>query len=218
VGENPLIYTKLIKTMKTYGRWLVLAVFGPTLIFTSYWGYHYETGNFHTVVVDQVYRSGQLDDEQLGRYITIYKLRSIVNLRGPNPGSKWYQDELRISEQFGIVHHDFDLSARHEVSDEDLDAILRTMRNVPKPILIHCGSGADRTGLIAAVYQYSIGHQTAHEAFSELSMLYGHFPYLGNPSVAMDRSYWRYVHTHAMPALRSVRGSETISRDGAIVG
>jgi protein tyrosine phosphatase (PTP) superfamily phosphohydrolase (DUF442 family) len=201
VWANPFSAQRLVKPMRTYIKWSVLAVLTPTLMLASYWGYVYETGNFHTVVVDQAYRSGQLDEHQLTRYIKSYKIRTIVNLRGPNSGSKWYQDELRISDQLGVLHHDFDISAKHEVSDEVLDTILRLMRDVPKPILIHCGSGSDRAGLIAAVYQYSIGHQQAHEASAQLSMLYGHFPYFGNPSVAMDRSYWRYVKTHATTQL-----------------
>ena len=194
---NLRLVVRLVERMKTYVKWSVMAALSPTLLLTSYWGYVYETGNFHTVAVDQAYRSGQLDEQQLTRYIKSYKIKTIVNLRGPNAGSMWYQDELRISDQLGVLHHDFDISAKQEVSDETLDTILHLMRDVPKPILIHCGSGADRSGLIAAVYQYSIGHQQPQEASTQLSMLYGHFPYLGNPSVAMDRSYWRYVKTHA---------------------
>jgi protein tyrosine/serine phosphatase len=190
--------------MRAYENGLVVALLSPTLMLTSYCGYVYERGNFHTVVVDQAYRSGQLDDEQLSRYIKRYKIRSIVNLRGPNTGSQWYQDELRISDQLGVVHHDFAISASQEVSDEDLDAILGLMRTMPKPILIHCRSGADRTSLIAALYQYSIDHRKADEASGQLSMMYGHLPYLGNSSVAMDRSYWRYVHSHAPTGLSQI--------------
>ena len=193
--------------MRTNVKWLVLVlmVSSPPLIVASYCGYVYETGNFHTVVVDEAYRSAQLDETQLTRYIKSHKIRSIVNLRGPNTGSKWYQDELRISDLAGVVHRDFGISANHEVSDEDLDAILRLMHDVPKPILIHCRSGADRTGLIAAIYQYSIGHHKAFDAAGQLSMMYGHFPYLGNSTAAMDRSYWHYVDTHATLEVRNFK-------------
>jgi protein tyrosine/serine phosphatase len=80
------------------------------------------------------------------------------------------------------------------VSDEELTAIVNVMRKTPKPVLIHCRSGADRAGLVAALYQYVIARKTAEEASNQLSILYGHFPFLGNSTVMMDRSFWRYVN------------------------
>jgi hypothetical protein len=83
------------------------------------------------------------------------------------------------------------------VLDEDLNAIMIILRNAPKPILIHCKSGADRTGLIAALYQYVQEGRSAEEAASQLSIVYGHLPFFWNSTAAMDRTFWRYVSMHA---------------------
>ena len=68
----------------------------------------YEHGNFHTVVSQEIYRSAQLDKAELGHYIQSYQLKSIVNLRGLNPGSTWYQDEIHVAQRFGVSHYDID--------------------------------------------------------------------------------------------------------------
>ncbi len=185
------------KRLGTYRRWLILLLLGPGLVLGSYLGYIHEQGNFHVVAQDVMYRSRQLDRAELIHYITTYQIKSIVNLRGMNAGSDWYQDERRVAQELGVTHHDYGISANRDVSDEDLNAIMSILRDAPKPVLIHCKSGADRTGLIAALYQYAQGRRSAEEAAGELSMWYGHLPFFWNSTAAMDRTFWGYVSTHA---------------------
>lgn len=185
------------KRLGTYRRWLILLLLGPGLVLGSYFGYIHEQGNFHVVALDVMYRSRQLDRAELIHYITTYQIKSIVNLRGMNAGSDWYQDERRVAQELGVTHHDYGISANRDVSDEDLNAIMSILRDAPKPVLIHCKSGADRTGLIAALYQYAQGGRSAEEAAGELSMWYGHLPFFWNSTAAMDRTFWGYVSTHA---------------------
>lgn len=184
------------KQIGRYHRWLILLLVGPGLGLGSYLGYIHEQGNFHIVAQDVMYRSRQLDKDELIRYINTYRIKSIVNLRGKNVGSDWYQDEIRLAHELGVTHHDYGISANREVSDEDLNAIMGILRETPKPILIHCKSGADRTGLIAALYQYAERSRSAEEAVGQLSMWYGHLPFFWNSTAAMDRTFWRYVSTH----------------------
>ena len=182
--------------MKKFQNWMVLFLC-PVLVVGAYYGYLHESGNFHTVVGNQAYRSRQLDHWELIHYISSYKIRSILNLRGMNTGAEWYEDEVRASHELDVLHYDLEMSANRELSNEELSAIVVIMHDAPKPILIHCRSGADRTGLIAAVYQYTMDHQKAEKASAQLSILYGHFPFFGNSTAAMDRTFWRYVSTHA---------------------
>ena len=60
------------------------------------------------------------------------------------------------------------------------------LRSAPKPVLIHCQSGADRSGLVAALYEYTIAARPLEEAQEQLSLLFGHFPYLWSRTGAMD--------------------------------
>jgi protein tyrosine/serine phosphatase len=155
--------------------------------------YRVETGNFHTVLPGKVYRSGQMDEAQWMDYMQKYAIKSVLNLRGEHRASPWYQQEIRVAEKLGITHYNVGLSASREVDNETLETILGIIRQAPKPILIHCQAGADRSSLIAAAYLFAIEGQLAETAAHQLSILYGHFPYLLSKTDAMDRSFWRYV-------------------------
>ena len=43
--------------------------------------------------------------------------------------------------------------ATSQISDQDIIAAMKVIRDAPRPILIHCRHGADRTGLISAMYR-----------------------------------------------------------------
>ena len=45
------------------------------------------------------------------------------------------------------------------------------LREAPKPVLVHCEGGADRTGLAAALYLAAAGHPA--QADGQLSVRYG---------------------------------------------
>jgi protein tyrosine/serine phosphatase len=170
---------------------IILFVLGVNT--SGYVLYRVETGNFHVVSLGKVYRSGQMDEAQWTDYIQKYAIKSLLNLRGEHHSSPWYQQEIRVAEKLGVTHYDVKISANREVDNETLDAILATMRQAPKPILVHCQAGADRSSLIAAVYLFAVEGQLAEAATNQFSLLYGHFPYLLSRTGAMDRSFWRYV-------------------------
>ncbi len=105
--------------------------------------------------------------------------------------------ETNASQQLGVEHFDFSLLAGRELQDEEMDQILATMARAPKPILIHCKSGSDRTGLVGALYLYSLEGKSPRASARELSVFCGHVPYLfWRDTIAMDRSFWRYVENH----------------------
>jgi protein tyrosine/serine phosphatase len=58
-----------------------------------------------------------------------------------------------MANQFGIGHYEFDLSPYREASEDDLKAIIDIIRDAPKPILVHCKSGADRTEIEKAIHK-----------------------------------------------------------------
>jgi len=153
--------------------------------------------NFHVVSPGLVYRSAQMDAAGLTETIQEHGIRSILNLRGVNEDS-WYNAETNTSQRLGVAHYDFKLSAGNELSDEEMEKILKTIGDAPKPMLIHCKSGADRTGLVGALYLYSLEGKSAESADHELTVWCGHVPYLfWRDTIAMDRSFWRYVGKHA---------------------
>lgn len=153
------------------------------------------TGNVHVVDPGRLYRSAQLNGDDLSAVLTRYGIRSVINLRGRNPGDAWYDDELRVTASHGVVHFDIGMGATSEPDAKVISRLMTALRTAPRPILVHCASGADRSGLAAALYERFIKGQSAEIAAGQLSFRYGHFPWLGSGTIAMDNAFWRLSKT-----------------------
>jgi protein tyrosine phosphatase (PTP) superfamily phosphohydrolase (DUF442 family) len=155
----------------------------------GYGGSVAHSGNFHTVDAGRFYRSAQLGRDDLTEHIQANGIKSILNLRGAHPGQSWYEDELAVSRAARVAHFDYSLSASRTLTASELHDLVGVLRTAPKPILVHCKSGADRSGLVAALYRSALRQEPAAEAAEELSLWYGHFPYLWTSGTkAMDES------------------------------
>jgi protein tyrosine/serine phosphatase len=151
--------------------------------------------NVHVVVPGEVWRSAQLPASELEAVVKEYGIRSVLNLRGPRPGAEWYDAEIDMATRQGVEHIDFELWSGRDVSPAEAGALVQVMAHAPKPLLIHCWGGADRTGLASALYRYAIAHDEAREAAKELSVWYGHAPLVHPAVAAMDRSFTAFVNT-----------------------
>ncbi|MBB5700321.1 protein tyrosine/serine phosphatase [Ochrobactrum daejeonense] len=146
-------------------------------------------GNVHTVLDGQVYRSNQPDPARIANLQKLYGIRTIINLRGPEPGEKWYDEEIAAAETLGIRHADFEMSARRQLSPEEARQLIALMAKAEKPVLIHCKSGSDRTGLAAALYVAAIAKGSESKAERQMSIAYGHFGFPLSPTYAMERTF-----------------------------
>jgi protein tyrosine phosphatase (PTP) superfamily phosphohydrolase (DUF442 family) len=185
--------------MRFYGVRFLLAVAAGLIVVSIFVLHLLWQSNFHVVSLGKVYRSGQMDVDNLRQIVQEHGIKTILNLRGPAEGTKglWYNAETNLSQELGVQHIDFSLLAGHELKDTEMEQILETMSHAPKPILIHCKSGSDRTGLVGALYLYSVEGKSADTAAGELSLFRGHVPYLfWRDTIAMDRSFWRFVSGH----------------------
>lgn len=181
---------------RTGGTLLALLLAAMALFGWTVW-----EGNYHTVLRGELYRSGQLSARQLEEHIQHDGIRSIINLRGAAPRDAWYRQELAVARDLGVVHSDVDLSAKVTLSEAQMEALVTLMAHLPKPLLVHCLGGADRTGLASALYLYSIKGKPLEQASGQLALRYGHFPYLFRAGVAaMDDSLQRYVSAHGPAA------------------
>ncbi len=168
----------------------VLPILSVPLVFLAYLGILLVSGNFHEVIAGQLYRSSQLSDAQLARYVKENGIKTIINLRGENDGSAWYKHETATAEKLGVQHVDFGMSARKQLGLTRVAQLIQIMRDAPKPILIHCKSGADRTGLASAIYVNRVAGMDEDTAEQQLSIRYGHLgiPFLSS-TYAMDKSW-----------------------------
>jgi uncharacterized protein (TIGR01244 family) len=146
-------------------------------------------GNFHTVVPGELYRSAQPTAAMIAEYGQNYGIKTIVNLRGDNAGSPWYDAEITEAKKLGIAHVDFRMSARREMTMEQFNQIIDVLQKAEKPVLIHCKSGSDRSGLVSALYVAAIAKLGEDVAESQISFRYGHIPLSISAPYAMDRSF-----------------------------
>jgi len=149
--------------------------------------YFFIYGNFHKVD-SNVYRSAQLFWFNL-IYLKIFKIKSILNLRKirRHKDKKWYKDEIGIANKLNIDMYEYPIGDRELISIDDMTNIVNIIKNAPKPILIHCKTGADRTSLATALYHYAVNNDK-DKAHRSLSIIYGHFPWFGSKTAAMDKS------------------------------
>lgn len=176
-------------------RWIVTPIICAIALVglsAGAWALHrHLSGNIHAVEPGVLYRSAQLNGDDLASVLAKYKIRSVVNLRGKNEGETWYENDLKISAAHEVAHFDVGMWASSEPEPKVVAKLLQILKTAPQPILIHCYSGADRSGLAAALYERLIKGESAQNAARQLSFWYGHFPWLGSGTVAMDRAYWR---------------------------
>lgn len=168
-------------------------IFIPLSFIAIAWAsYFFLYGNFHKVDKD-VYRSAQLFSFNLPYYIEEHNIQSILNLRKTRKAKNkdWYKDEVRIAKEMGVVRYDYPIGDREEINIEDMNKIVQIIKDAPKPLLVHCKAGADRTSLASALYLYAVKNDKNAE--KQISILYGHFPWLGSKTVAMDKSFETYV-------------------------
>lgn len=132
------------------------------------------TGNFHAVLPGELYRSAQPAPDDLRRWTADYGIRSVLNLRGTHEDTQWYRQESAVTGELGVVLADFPLSAREDPGRERTAELVALMRRLPKPLLIHCQGGADRTGLASALYMAAIARLGEDASESQLSYAYGH--------------------------------------------
>ena len=146
-------------------------------------------GNFHEVLPKELYRSAQLDGPGFESEIHRYGIRTVINLRGESVGASWYDEEIRTMQTAGIKHINFRMSSKRELSFDEAKTLIALMKDAPKPLLIHCRAGADRTGLASALYLAGIAHKGEWAAEMQLWPIYGHLPLQFNSAMAMNRTF-----------------------------
>ena len=163
-------------------------------------------GNFHEVEKGLVYRSSWLGAEKLEQAVDRLGVKSVLNLCGEQPGVAWYEGEVEVSRRLGVKFVSLALSANTALDASQVAKLAEIVRDAPKPLLIHCRAGSDRTGLASAVY-VALRGGSLRDAQDQLSLYYGHFPYFGSKSVAMDVTLERFYESVA--GLRIVTQAES---------
>ena len=179
------------------GRLKYAALILIVLLLCGYW-FSLENDNFHAITPGEAYRSAQLKPDELASYIERYGIKSVLNLRGQSIRSSWYRDEMQVAAARNVAHFDVGLSARRAPTARETRELIEIFRRAPRPILIHCLGGADRSGLVAAMWKVVVDGEEKVEARRQLSFWYGHLPF-GEKAV-LDRFFTNWAPPAPSPA------------------
>ena len=160
-----------------WARWVGLAIAGLAAL--GFFGRFLFLGNFDVVAPGRVYRSAQPKGSDLTRWMEAHALASIVNLRGGSGADSWYRDEVRQSERRGVDLYDLPMDANRRPSRRELLTLIDVLDRCRYPLLIHCKSGSDRTGLASALYLMLRDGRPPGEARGAFSLARGHLPLFG---------------------------------------
>lgn len=100
-------------------------------------------------------------------------IRTVVNLRGQTASST-YAYEYAACRKAGLKLVDFRIRSRAAPTPAEVLAARDLFAKVDYPIVMHCKSGADRVGLMSALYLHTRHGVPIEEARRQLSLRYGH--------------------------------------------
>lgn len=122
---------------------------------------------------DKAWRSSQPAPHHV-RALAKKGMRTIINLRGERLcGSYWL--EQGACEQHGVTLINFPIRSRRAPTRDEIRAAGALFDRVEYPMLMHCKSGADRTGLMGVLYLLLKEGVPLEEATRQLSPRYGFF-------------------------------------------
>lgn len=124
-------------------------------------------------VTPKLWRSAQPAPHQIAA-LARAGLKTIVNLRGGREHGSW-QLQKEACERYGIELVEFIVRSRGAPDRETILSSKEFFASLNYPVLIHCKSGADRAGFVAALFLIVHEGKPVHEALSQLSLRYGHF-------------------------------------------
>ena len=134
--------------------------------------------NFHWIVPGEAARAMQAWAGGLGPFLKRRQIRAIINLRGRNDDLGWWKKETAIAKAGGITHLDAMLDSRKLPTRAMLERLVESFDSAPKPFMLKCSGGQDRTSLASALY---LIHRDGWDALPAARAQFARFPYLHFP-------------------------------------
>lgn len=163
----------------------------------------------------KLWRSAQPAPYQLA-WFAREGVRTIINLRGGREHGSW-QLQKDACDRHGLELVDFVVRSRAAPDRETILDAKRFFETLRYPALLHCKSGADRAGFVAALYLVLHEGQTVSAALRQLSFRYGHLRFA--KTGILDAFFERYRaegEARGVPFLEWVERSydaEALERD-----
>jgi tyrosine-protein phosphatase SIW14 len=192
---------------------LILGVLGMVGLFAYNHYFDSYPKNFGIVVPGALYRSGYLTADALSRVYNQYKIRTIIDLGGSEPGTAEYKSEVDAAQELGIKRFPFVLPGD---GTGDPNIYIQALKLISdpnnQPVLVHCAAGAYRTSTVVILYQNIFMDQPVWTAVRQ-SAQFGYQPEKNPQSLAYLAEHLAAIR-HALgypPSRPAVQESITIT-------
>jgi protein tyrosine/serine phosphatase len=163
--------------------------------------------NFGVVEAGQIYRSGHISPLLIKKTLMKYNIKGVISLIGDSTSNVFDNAERKAASELGIERLIFGLrgNGTGDVNDyaKIIAAICRFQRE-GKPVLIHCASGAERTGGVIAVYRLIVQRKDVGFVREEMS----HYGF--NPDV--DINLRRFLNDNMMEIAKRLKQMGVINQ------
>ncbi|MFT5423398.1 MAG: protein tyrosine phosphatase (PTP) superfamily phosphohydrolase (DUF442 family) [Phycisphaerales bacterium] len=168
---------------------IALTITGLVILYVKQIQTSLEPLNFGEITEDEIYRSGRPSAAAADRATRLYNLKTVIDL-GTYPIGSDNQNRLESTYRaLGLAYHRLPLYGDGTGDPNVYAQALRTMTDpANQPVLVHCGSGAQRTSGLTTLYRYIVQGMGLDEAFAE-SLDYRHNP-AGNPALRTMLDRW----------------------------
>ncbi len=161
----------------------------------------------HAIIPGRVWRSAQPDAATLRRLIDELGLAAVISLRGDRTARSWLADERAVCAEAGVRLCGVRFTASSAPMPEVLRQLTDLIATTPRPLLIHCRKGIDRSGLAAALTLLFEG-RSPERARAQLGPRHGFHAWARGPGlrVVLDEyEAWlaRHQRTHTPADLRA---------------
>ena len=150
--------------------------------------------NWGVVEAGRLYRSNHPLPWQLAEAQRRVGLRAVINLRGHREACGSDALGRARARELGLLHADAPFESRGAPHKDRILRLAGLFAELPEPLLIHCKSGADRTGLVAGIWLLLQG-RPVRAALDQLNWRFGHVA--ASRTGILDAFFREYEHFQA---------------------
>jgi hypothetical protein len=188
--------------VRRFYKWI--AVFSTILIIAGALWWHISLNpRFHPVIDKQVYRSAQLSPSRLDDIIRTYGIRTVIALIGAEKGETWYENEMAVADRHQVQLINLAFGSHELPQYNRLNQLVDVLQSIPRPILLHCYRGADRSGMASAIALILYNDPPLDILEKQFSWRFGVIPYSDSIGVLFFEKYVEWLQTSNRPHNRN---------------
>lgn len=180
------------KSGRYFNKWIA-TVLTILIIAGVLWWHISLNPRFHTVIDKQVYRSAQLSASRLDAAIQTYRIRTIIALIGAEKGEPWYENEKAVAERHQVQLINLAFGSHELPQFNRLNQLVDLLQSAPRPILLHCYRGSDRSGMASAIALILYNDPPMEILEKQFSWRFGVIPYSESIGVIFFEKYREWL-------------------------